>query len=227
MSRVIAVVEGQTERTFIQSVLAPWLGYRGVVLSARLVGKPGSKGGATSFRRAQNDMLSLLKQESDTYVTTMFDFYGMPEEWPGRGEAKRLSHHNKAPHVEQAIKDTVLAEFESGIDRRRLFPYIQMHEFEALLFSEPSALSHVMLDPHAEKKLRAIRDRFNTPEQINDSPITAPSKRISRLFQNYRKPLHGLLASRKITIEVMRKECPHFGEWVAAMEELRTEAEDG
>ena len=64
MNRVIAVVEGQTEQTFIRDVLAPLLGWKGVMLSARLVGKPGSKGGATSFRRAQNDMLSLLKQEA-------------------------------------------------------------------------------------------------------------------------------------------------------------------
>ncbi len=227
MNRVIAVVEGQTERTFIRDVLAPWLGWKGVILSARLVGKPGSKGGATSFRRAQNDMLSLLKQESDTYVTTMFDFYGMPDEWPGRIRAKRLTHHNKAPHVERAIREKVLAELGADIDERRLFPYIQMHEFEALLFSEPAALSHVMREPDMAEDLQSIRDEFDTPEEINDNPTTAPSKRIGRLFHNYRKPFHGLLASRRITIELMRKECPHFDEWVAAMEELGTEAEDG
>ena len=109
MNRVIAVVEGQTEQTFVRDVLAPWLGWKGVILSGRLVGKPGHKGGATSFTRTRNDILNLLKQESNTYVTTMFDFYGMPETWPGMSRARSLAHHEKAPFVEQAIKQDVLA----------------------------------------------------------------------------------------------------------------------
>ncbi len=219
MNRVIAVVEGQTERTFVRDVLAPWLGLKGVMLSARLVGKPGHKGGATSFGKAQNDILSLLKQESDTYVTTMFDFYGMPEAWPGRRRAGQLEHDKKALCVERAIKKEVLVTLDD-VDERRLFPYVQMHEFEALLFSEPSALSQVMRDRRSERDLRSIREEFNTPEEINDDPTTAPSKRIGGLYPGYRKPFHGILASKKITIELMRDECPHFNEWLTFMEEL-------
>jgi len=107
MSRVIAVVEGQTEQTFVREVLAPWLGYRGVNMSARLVGKPGHKGGVGSFGRTRNDIVSLLKQEPDIYVTTMFDFYAMPESWPGRERAKNLAHENKAPEIEKGIHEHI------------------------------------------------------------------------------------------------------------------------
>lgn len=120
MNRVIAVVEGQTEGTFVRDVLAPWLGSKGVMLSARLVGKPGHKGGVGSFQRAKNDIVSLLKQESDTYVTTMFDFYGMPAKWPGREDAKNVSHDQKALTVEEAIKDDVVATLGDSLDERRL-----------------------------------------------------------------------------------------------------------
>ena len=226
MSRVIAVVEGQTEQTFVRDVLAPWLGWRGVMLSARLVGKPGHKGGG-SFHRARNDIISLLKQQSDTYVTTMFDFYGMPNSWPGRDDARKLAHPNKAPSIEQAIHEQIGAELGGSFDDDRLIPYVQMHEFEALLFSEPSALSQVMREPDTEEDLQAIRDGFSTPEEINDDPNTAPSKRIESLYGNYQKPFHGRLAATRITVEVMREECPHFNEWIDTLESLATESEDG
>ncbi len=227
MSRVIAVVEGQTERTFVRDVLAPWLGWKGVRLSARLVGKPGHKGGVGSFHRAKNDILSLLKQESDTFITTMFDFYGMPNSWPGRSKASKLPYRRKAQTVEEAIKKGVLDELGGRIDEERLFPYVQMHEFEALLFSEPAALSHVLRDRDSEKDFQSIRDGFDTPEEINDDPKTAPSKRIEALFPEYRKPLHGTLASKRITVEVMRSECPHFDEWLTHIEALGEENKDG
>jgi hypothetical protein len=99
-SRVIAVVEGQTEQTFVREVLAPWLAERTVFLSPRLVGKPGHKGGVGEYSRAKKDMLALLKQEAGTIITTMFDFYAMPFSWPGREEA------SKAPHKKKVIGHT-------------------------------------------------------------------------------------------------------------------------
>lgn len=84
-----------------------------------------------------------------------------------------------------------------------------------------------MRDRDSEENLQSIRDAFDTPEEINDDPNTAPSKRIESLFRGYRKPLHGTLASKRITVEVMRSECPHFNDWMTFMEKLGTEAEDG
>jgi len=100
-------------------VLAPWLASRGVSFSARLVGKPGHKGGVGDYQRAQRDIVALLRQESTTVVTTMFDFYGMPGSWPGRKRARRASHAKKAPTVEQAILEDVAKQMGPKFNRKR------------------------------------------------------------------------------------------------------------
>ena len=104
MSRVIAVVEGQTEQGFVRDVLAPFLAAKNVYMTARLVGKPGHKGGDCRYARAKQDVLLLLRQESDTVVTTMFDFYALPDSWPGRTEARKAPFSRKAGIVETAVK---------------------------------------------------------------------------------------------------------------------------
>lgn len=225
MSRVVAIVEGQTERTFVRDVLAPWLGWKGVMLTARLIGKPGHKGGIGEFARAEIEIANLLKQEAGTVVTTMFDFYRMPTTWPGRANASRVSHDKKARTVEEAIKVAMQTHLGSAFDERRLLPYVQMHEYEALLFSQPNAISGVMRAKESVAELEEIRKSFESPEHINDSPETAPSKRLEAIFPYYQKTFHGILASKAIAIETMRGECPHFDEWLTTLESLVTKGE--
>jgi hypothetical protein len=222
---VVAIVEGQTERTFVRDVLAPWLGWKGVMLTARLIGKPGHKGGIGEFARAKNEIANLLKQESRTVVTTMFDFYGMPTTWPGRADASRVRHDRKARTVEAAIKEAMQTHLGSAFDETRLHPYVQMHEFEALLFSQPNTISEVMRAEDLLVELEEIRNSFESPEHINDGPETAPSKRLEAIFPYYQKTFHGILASKKIAIDTMRRECSHFDEWLTTLESLVTEGE--
>ena len=90
MSRVLALVEGQTEQAFVRDVLAPELGNRGVFISATLIGKPGHKGGIRSYESVQRDILAALKQDIGRSCTTMFDYYGLQADWPGVPEARSL-----------------------------------------------------------------------------------------------------------------------------------------
>jgi hypothetical protein len=219
MSKVIAVVEGATEQTFVREVLAPWLWNASrVELVASAAGKPGKKGG-NSYGKVKRDIINHLRNPHFAVVTTFFDFYGMPPKWPGRTEARKKSHANKPLTVEKAIRDDIESDVGTELIPK-LLPYIQMHEFEALLFSEPAALSEVMRNEASEEKLIAIRREFGTPEEINDSPETAPSKRVESIFRFYRKPLHGVLAAKRITIDKMTSECPHFKQWVTALGSL-------
>ncbi len=220
MSRVVAVVEGRTEQVFVRDVLAPHLAEHGVYLTARLVGKPGRKGGVGEYKRARKDFLALLKQERETPVTSMFDFYGMPESWPGRRNAKGAPQDRKAQIVEEAIREDVAGVVGGRFDARRFLPYVQLHEYEALLFSQPSALSQVTRAPDFENRLQTMRDEFRTPEEIDDDLESAPSKRIKKLFPYYNKTLHGILAAKRTTIGTMRSQCPHFDEWVTALNRL-------
>jgi len=220
MSRVIAVVEGQTEQGFVREVLAPFLALQKVDMTARLVGKPGHKGGDCRYERAKRDVLALLRQESDTIVTTMFDFYALPGSWPGRVEAKAAPFSKKANLVETAVAEDISTELGTSFDKRRFHPYIQMHEFEALLFAQPGTICAVLRSPKSEKQIQSVRDSFQNPEEINDGSKTAPSKRLLDVFVDYRKRLHGLIAAQRIGIDAMRKECPHFARWVEMLQSL-------
>ena len=219
MSKVMAVVEGPTERDFVREVLGPWLWNSGrVQIVASPAGTPGKKGGNV-YAKVRRDVINHLKNPHFEKVTTFFDFYGMPSKWPGREDANNKSHVNKPGCIESAV----LADIATIVDEdeiRKLRPYIQMNEFEALLFSEPKALADVMQREDSLATLAAIREKFGTPEEINDSPQTAPSKRVEAVFPFYRKPFHGVLAAKRITVEKMLSQCPHFNEWVTWLRSL-------
>lgn len=217
MSRVIAVVEGSTEQTFIRDVLAPWLWDASrVELVASAAGKPGKKGG-NNYAKVKRDIIKHLKNPHFQKVTTFFDFYGMTPKWPGRIDARRKSHAHKPLTVEKALHDDIKEEVGSDMIGR-LLPYIQMHEFEALLFADTSALPDVLRKPSTKDELDEIRATYATPEEINDSALTAPSKRIVSIYPFYQKPFHGVLAAKLVTVDVMIGECPHFKEWVTALQ---------
>lgn len=214
MVRVHVLVEGQTEETFVERILQSHFNRHEIYLFPRQIGKPGHRGGIGEYQRAQRDILATLKQEASTFCTTMFDYYGMPNSWPGREAAE-----GKPEAVEQAILADISAALGEGFNPVRFIPYVQMHEFEALLFSSPSLLA-VGLESVDESRVRQIRDQFPTPEEINDSPQTAPSKRIARLSRGYSKVLDGILIAQRIGLDAMRAECPHFNEWIGKLEAL-------
>jgi hypothetical protein len=95
-----------------------------------------------------------------------------------------------------------------------------VHEFEALLLAKPLLLAQVMNALPKASQVQAIRDQFSNPEEINDDPLTALSKRVQSLFPEYRKRLHGPLTTTRIGLAVLRTECPHFNEWMTCLEGL-------
>lgn len=101
----------------------------------------------------------------------------------------------------------------------RFVPRVVMHEFEGLLFSRPDRFAESLGRPDLSEEFRAIREEFETPEDINDSPDTAPSKRVRNLYPPYRKPLMGPLVMEKIGLDAVREACPLFSEWLSALEQ--------
>ena len=89
-----------------------------------------------------------------------------------------------------------------------------MHEYESLLFSDTVTFAAALGERNLAPRFTAIRNAFDTPEEINDDPNTAPSKRIATHYPQYDKVIDGTLAAQKIGIESMRRECPHFRAWV-------------
>jgi len=155
--------------------------------------------------------MKLLGDTSAVCVTTMFDLCGLPADFPGRKAAAGFPYQ-KVKDVEQA--------FEQDINNPRFSAYLTLHEFEGLLFTGPVEIARALNKPQNEKDLIEIRNQFKTPEEINDDPQTAPSKRITRLFPQYGKVLHGSIIADRIGLEKIRVECPHFNEWLAMLEHL-------
>jgi hypothetical protein len=152
----------------------------------------------------------------------MVDYYGLPQTglkaWPGRAKAATLAFERKAETVEDALLADVCQEMGRNFDARRFIPYVMMHEFEGLLFSDCERFATGIGQPDLASKFQAIRDQFTSPEEIDDSPITAPSKRVQALIPSYEKPLLGTLAMIEIGLDKIRAECPHFRRWIERLE---------
>lgn len=222
MIRVHVVCEGQTEEMFVSQVLAEGFEAQGIYLVPALIGKPGHKGGNVRFERVLTDVQKRLLGDRKAWCTTFFDFYGLPEAFPGKAEASSLHDANqKAECLQQAM--TVGLRGKIGNDAmRRFIPYVQMYEFEGLLFSRPAQLAIGIGQSGLSAQFQHIRDSFYTPEEINNSPVTAPSKRILNLFNGYEKPLHGSLAALEMGLPAIRGECPRFDAWLKKIEALQS-----
>jgi len=106
------------------------------------------------------------------------------------------------------------------LDGRFVFPYVQVYEFEGLLFSNVDVFKEEF-DQAPVRELRAIRSKFPTPEDINDSAKTAPSRRIRNLIgQRYQKSVNGPSLAAKIGLDTIREECRRFDEWLTRLENL-------
>lgn len=226
MTRLLVSVEGETEELFVYQVLAPHLyahGYTSVVAS--LMGTAVSRdnrGGVKAWDDVLKDIVNKLRGDRGLIVSTMVDYYGMPHDWPGRGVVppRDATPSQIADPIEQGMLDAVVREMGSGFDARRFVPYVTMHEFEALLFSNCDGLAIGIGRPALAPRLQAIRNGFATPEAIDDSPTSAPSKRIEGLIGRYQKSYQGTAAALAIGLEAIRGECPHFAGWVERLDGL-------
>ena len=116
--------------------------------------------------------------------------------------------------VEQVHKN-----IRRGWDERKVLPYVQRHEFEALLFADVAAFLSLDADAESVGRLQGVRSQFDTPEDINDDRDTAPSKRISQVVP-YNKAADGPIVAAEVGLEKMRAACPRFGAWLARLEAL-------
>ncbi len=222
MIRLHVTAEGQTEQSFAKKVLAPHLAERGVYADARCVltsrdkrAAKGYRGGLVSYEKAERDIRTWLKEDAryECRFTTMFDLYALPHDFPGYAEAERTSN----PYERVKILERSMAR---SIDDRRFIPYIQLHEFEALILADPRKLDWEYLDHDAAIGALISMVGNRNPELIDDGPTTAPSKRILKEIPEYDKVSSGVAVAEKIGIPALRAKCRHFGEWVSGLEQL-------
>lgn len=215
--RALVLAEGHTEERFIKEVLCDHFCLLGLDLAPTLlitkrVKQGGSfRGGVTSFGKFENDVRRLLGSSGGALVTTLLDYYGLPPDFPGMDSRPTGDPLKRVQHVEAAIK----AHFDG---RQDFLPYLSLHEFEALLFVSPEELSKALMPPAKAAEFAAVRAGLKTPEDINERPGQAPSQRIAAISPAYRKKFHGPTIAGRIGLDRLRAECPHFHEWLNALE---------
>ncbi len=225
MIRVHVICEGQTEEEFVRHVLSRSLLQQDVFLLPSCIGKVGHKGGNVNLHRLGIDVRERVLKDNQCYCTTLFDYYGLPTDFPGK-TAGRSMNDIAAKQFQVVRSLSEWAEKTMGKHpASRFIPYVQMYEFEGLLFSEPAKLANAIGVKKMADDFEKIRSEFPSPEWINDNPHTAPSKRIQKMFPAYDKPEHPLMAAMDISLEVIRQECPLFDAWVKRLEELKSTGE--
>jgi hypothetical protein len=225
MVRLYLFAEGSTEQTFAHNILKPHLANMGVYLGNIMLIAHARKGGITHrgggrrYTPMKNDISRILAQEKgrDVFFTTMIDLYAIHTDFPGLEEAEKL-RHLPGKRVEALERS-----FAADIGDPRFIPYIQLHEYEAYLFSDPTKFSFFY--KHHDKAISALKataDEKTTPELINDGPHSAPSKRIIEVLPDYEgaKCVVGPQVAALIGLDVIRSKCPHFDAWLSRLELL-------
>lgn len=212
--RLAISVEGPTEYEFCREVLRPHLAAfdvhiepKIVVTKRNLVG-PNATGGSVSIDRIRNEVRRLLP--SFDYVTTFYDFYRFKSRLPGE------------------TPDALCLRISQSLQQpRHLIPYVQVYEFEALLFSAPRILGTYLDSLSFGEAIAAAVEACGEAEEVNDDPQTAPSKRLDSLFrehlrERYDKVLHGPLLAMEIGLPAIRAACPRFDAWLTQLENLKS-----
>ena len=220
--RLLITTEGQAEQKFVRAVLTPHLYQFQIYADARPVLTSKDKkahkefrGGLKDYQKPKQDILTWMKEDNnlECRFTTMFDLYALPNDFPGYANAQR----KRDPYERVKVLEN---EMKKDINDRRFIPYIQVHEFEALILADPKQLGWEYLEH--ERPINNLITMVGTqnPELINDNPETAPSKRIIREIPEYDKVTAGVSVAEKIGINNMRNKCRHFNEWLQKLEKL-------
>lgn len=220
MTRLLILAEGQSEEIFARRTLIPHLSAFGVhgsvtvLRTKRIMSGGGFRGGVSSYAKIRRNVIELLN-DSNARVTTLLDFYGLPDDFPQSTETLTNPGLNAQ---EQAVR--LQEAFAADIGHRHFIPFLALHEFEAWLFSSPQTVADHFGNPALTDRLTEIVDQAGAPEEINNDPATHPSARIEQMIPGFKKTSDGPIILHKATLATIRAACPHFGQWLATLEGL-------
>lgn len=211
MTRIIVICEGETEREFCKNVLAPHLIQHNIFIQAPLIKR--SMGGIVRW--------SILKKEIETHllepnviVSTLIDYYGLYQKYnfPGWEKGEKIQNKNeRMAFLENAMNNDI-----ADTLRHRFISYLQLHEFEGLLFNDIQLFYDQV--PANEligiDELKRTFQEYDNPEMINNRRETSPSKRLKRIIKGYNKPLYGHYFPEAIGISRIRAKSPRFNRWI-------------
>lgn len=218
MKRIIIICEGDTEQEFCQDVLAPHFARFNMTIDSPSIKK--SHGGIVPWNSLKTQIIHHLG-EDNSIVTLLIDYYGIKEQFQFPGWEDSFKIENKQDRIHFLLKKMKM-DIPDDL-RYRFYPYIQLHEFEGLLFSDISAFKDSFEEDEANfKEIESTILQFDSPEDINSSPKTAPSKRLIMAIPGYDKVVYGSCLAEKIGLDTIRSKCPLFNEWLTSLEKINT-----
>lgn len=216
MKRLIIICEGETEQEFCKDVLYSHFISKDIAIEAPLIKK--TMGGIVAWEYIKSQILLHLTE--DVVVTMLIDYYGIKDyhNFPKWVESKAIVNKiDRMAFLENAMKEDI----DDSV-RFRFIPYIQLHEFEGLLFNNIDTFRRNI--PENEftdiRELESLINNHANPELINDGATTAPSKRLVRLISGYNKIVYGAILAQEIGLERLRAKAIRFDKWIAKLESI-------
>lgn len=218
MKRIIVICEGETEQAFCNSILYPYFLGKGYMIQAPLIKK--TKGGIVHWNTLKREIENYLKNETKAFVTTLIDYYGLNENYHFPGWQKSLNILNKNERMElleEGMKSDTITTYN-----RRFIPYLQLHEFEGLLFNNIDVFYQLIPqnDLIGKSELQKTFEEYSNPEMINDKKETCPSVRLGRIISGYNKIVYGNIIAEAIGLHNIRRKSPRFNNWISTLETL-------
>lgn len=220
MTRLNMQVEGQSEEIFVKHVLAPHLAFHGVYVrptilyTRRLASGGGYRGGVSNWTQIVRNLRD-LGHDRDAWLTTLIDFYGLPEDFPGLLQV--VSGPGQAREKVIAVQE----QLATAMNLKKFIPFLALHEFEAWLFSAPEIVAIHFDRESLAQILSAAVEEAGSPEQINHGKATHPKARLkAALAGSYKETSDGPTLLHKIGLARIRTACPHFNGWLQCLEGL-------
>lgn len=218
MKRIIIVCEGRTEQEFCSKVLAPHFAPMGIYLYCPLISK--SKGGIVKWSELKKNIILLLKSSDSVIVTTFIDYYGITQKhkFPNWNKANIENDKN----IRMQILENAMSEDIEEKYRNRYIPYIQLHEFEGLLFNDIKIFQQNIpsSDIVGLVELQKTFEQYSNPELINENKDTSPSNRLKRIIRGYNKLIHGIILAESIGLSKIRNKADRFNNWINKLEQI-------
>ncbi len=218
MKRIIIICEGETEKEFCTTILAPYFASKNIYIHSPLIKK--SMGGIVKWSVLKKQILLHLKSDTSAYVTTLIDYYGLYSKYsfPKWDEAEAQPDKNLRMEM---LEDAMQLDIEDAY-RYRYIPYIQLHEFEGLLFNDINDF-YDQIPPNelvGIEELKATFNQYDNPEMINNNRQTSPSHRLERIIFGYNKIVYGNIMAESIGLTRIRDKSPRFNMWLDKIEQI-------
>ncbi len=218
MKRIIIICEGETEQEFCKKTLYPHFLTREIIIQASLIKK--TRGGIASWASLKKQIENHLKEDSTAFVTTLIDYYGIyrKDNFPKWDESIHIVDKNERMNI---LESGMYHDIHDDL-RSRFLPYMQLHEFEGLLFNNVNIFYQIIPQDElvGEDELLETFNHYENPEMINDQVHTSPSHRLKRIILGYNKIVYGNIIAETIGLPQIRSKSPRFNGWIIKLENI-------